>query len=110
MKTPIQTGFIALAFALTFTLGGQSAFAEGDAAAGRIKAETCLGCHAVPNLENTYPMYRVPKVGGQDPAYIVVALKAYKNEQRPHKTMQANAASLSDQDMEDIAAFFASVK
>jgi cytochrome c553 len=81
--------------------------AEGDADAGRRKAETCLGCHASPNAENTYPMYRVPKVGGQHASYLVSALKAYRDGQRPHPTMQANAGSLSDQDIEDIAAYFA---
>ena len=111
MKTLIRSGWVQSSLiAAVFALSGQSALAEGDAAVGRMKAETCLGCHAAENLENTYPMYRIPKVGGQDAAYIVAALKAYKNQQRPHKTMQANAASLSDQDMEDIAAFFASSK
>ena len=84
--------------------------AEGDPESGRMKAETCLGCHAAPNIENTYPMYRVPKVGGQHADYIVLALKAYRDGQRPHMTMQANAAGLSDQDIDDIAAFFASQK
>ncbi len=89
--------------------GTQVAVAEGDPVAGRKKADTCLGCHAAPNFENTYPMYRVPKVGGQHPEYIIAALKAYRDGQRPHMTMQANASNLSDQDIEDIAAFFASV-
>ena len=87
--------------------GIHAAAAAGKAEDGRIKAETCLGCHAAPNIENTYPMYRVPKVGGQHQEYIVNALKAYRDGQRPHMTMHANAASLSDQDIEDIAAYFA---
>jgi cytochrome c553 len=91
-------------------LGAQSARAEGDAQAGQLKAETCLGCHAAPNAENTYPMYRVPKVGGQNAPYIIAALKAYQTGERPHRTMQANTSNLSDQDIEDIAAFFSSVK
>lgn len=91
-------------------LGTQGASAEGDSQAGRLKAETCLGCHAAPNYENTYPMYRVPKVGGQNAPYIVAALKAYQTGERPHKTMQANTSNLSEQDIEDIAAFFSSVE
>jgi len=90
--------------------GTQIAIAEGDPIEGRKKAASCLGCHAAPNFENTYPMFRVPKVGGQHPEYIAAALKAYRDGQRPHKTMQANASDLSDQDIEDIAAFFSSVK
>ena len=88
-------------------LGMTSAQAAGDAAAGKIKANTCLGCHAVPSITNAYPTYHVPKVSGQHADYIVAALKGYKDGSRAHKTMHANAASLSDQDMADIGAFFA---
>lgn len=95
-----------------FTLGLQAlivpaTYADGDAAEGRKKAETCLGCHAAINIENAYPMYRVPKVAGQHPEYIVAALNAYRSGERPHKTMQANAANLTDEDIADIAAYFA---
>ena len=51
-------------------------FAEGDAAAGRLKAEACLGCHAVTGYYNVYPTYHVPKLGGQSHGYIESALKA----------------------------------
>jgi cytochrome c553 len=85
-----------------------TATAAGDADAGRAKAFTCLGCHGVPGYTNAYPTYRVPKLGGQHAQYLVSALKAYQSGQRNHATMQAQAASLSDQDMEDIAAFFSS--
>ena len=80
--------------------------AAGDAAKGRIKAITCMGCHGIPGYHNAYPNYPVPRVGGQHPEYIVIALKAYKSGKRGHKTMQAQAASLSEQDMLDIAAYF----
>lgn len=81
------------------------AFAAGDFEAGRIKANTCMGCHGIPNYNNVYPTYRVPKLGGQSPQLIVHALKAYKSGERPHKTMQAQAANLTEQDMEDIAVY-----
>lgn len=81
------------------------AFAVGDAAAGRVKANTCMGCHGIPNYTNAYPTYRVPKLGGQSEALIVTALKAYKSGERPHQTMRAQAANLSEQDMADIAAY-----
>jgi cytochrome c553 len=79
---------------------------EGDPAQGRIKAETCLGCHAIPSYTNTYPTYHVPKVGGQNEAYIISALIAYRKGNREHGTMHNNALGLSDQDIADIAAFF----
>lgn len=79
----------------------------GDAAAGKWKAETCLGCHAVESYQNVYPTYNVPKLAGQHEAYLVAALKAYRSGERSHRTMQANAANLSDEDIADIAAYLA---
>ena len=95
---------IALSLGLSMTLvpGAQ---ANGDAAAGKLKFDTCTGCHGIPGYNNVYPTYRVPKVAGQNAAYIVAALKGYKNGNRPHKTMQSQAISLNDQDMADIAAY-----
>lgn len=84
--------------------------AAGDAVKGELLAETCMGCHGLPSYNNVYPTYHVPKVGGQHPEYIVAALKAYKSGERKHPTMQAQAAGLSDQQMADIAAYFASFK
>ena len=88
------------------TLASAVARAEGDAKAGQVKSIPCMGCHAIPGYSNVYPTYHVPRVGGQHPEYIVAALKAYKAKQRSHPTMQAQASSLSEQDMNDIAAFF----
>lgn len=82
-----------------------AAVAAGDPEAGRIKANTCMGCHGIPAYNNVYPTYHVPKLGGQSAAYLVEALKAYRSGDRPHPTMRAQASSLSDQDIEDIAAW-----
>lgn len=84
--------------------------AAGDPETGARKAKTCMGCHGIPGYRNAYPSYLVPKVGGQHPEYIISALKDYRSGARQHQTMQAQAAVLSDQDMEDIAAFFAKAK
>lgn len=81
--------------------------AEGSSDAGRKKAETCLGCHGIEGYKNAYPTYPVPKLGGQNAQYIIDALKGYANGDRPHGTMHAQAATLSEQDMADIAAWFA---
>ena len=82
----------------------------GDPEAGRTKAETCLGCHGAADYVNVYPTYHVPKIGGQHEQYLVAALQAYKNKTRSHGTMQANASQLSDEDIADLAAYFASLK
>lgn len=82
--------------------------AAGDTEAGRVKADTCMGCHGIKDYSNVYPSYRVPKLGGQHPEYIVAALKAYKAGDRSHSTMHAQAAQMSEQDMADIAAYLSS--
>ena len=81
--------------------------AAGDVARGEVVALPCLGCHGIPGYQNAHPAYHVPKIGGQSAAYLVSALKAYKSGERDHKTMQAQAHTLSDQDMEDVAAYLA---
>ena len=87
-------------------LSAGNAHAAGDPQAGHMKAQTCLGCHGIPSYSNAYPTYHVPKLAGQHAEYIVAALTAYAAGQRNHETMLANASTLSEQDMADIAAFF----
>lgn len=82
--------------------------AAGDPGKGAALATTCMGCHGIAGYRNAYPSYRVPKLGGQKADYIVLALQGYRAKTRPHPTMQAQVASLSDEDMQDLAAFFAS--
>ena len=104
MKRAIcASGGLALALALTPVGAG----AAGDAQAGKKKAYECLGCHGSAGYGNVYPSYPVPKVGGQQVSYIVAALKAYRSGERRHPTMRAQAMALSEQDMQDIAAYFA---
>ena len=43
------------------------AYAAGDAAKGKVKSITCMGCHGIPGYHNAYPNYPVPRVGGQHP-------------------------------------------
>jgi cytochrome c553 len=76
-----------------------------DVARGAKLAYTCHGCHGIPNYKNAYPVYSVPKLGGQHTAYMVVALTEYQNQNRAHPTMHAQAFSLSDQDKQDLAAY-----
>ena len=86
----------------------QSAHA-GDVAAGKVKAYTCTGCHGIPGYNNVYPTYKVPKINGQNYEYLTAALKAYRNGERHHSTMELQATSLTDEDIEDISAYFASL-
>lgn len=86
-----------------------NAHAAGDKAAGRKLVYTCNGCHGVPGYENAYPRYPVPKIAGQNEQYIINALHGYKSGDRTHPTMVAQAQSLSDKDIEDVAAYLSSL-
>jgi cytochrome c553 len=81
--------------------------AKGSAQAGEKKAAMCIGCHGIPDYKASFPeVYRVPMIAGQGAKYIVSALTQYKKGDRKHPTMRGIAASLSDQDMADLAAFY----
>ena len=97
------------ALALFGILGFSTANAEGDVENGRVLADTCKGCHAVDTYNNVYPTYHVPRIGGQSAAYVEAALKEYRAGNRDHSTMTAQAASYSDRDIADIAAYLASI-
>lgn len=92
----------------SFTLTVESVHASGDAEVGKVKAYTCTGCHGIPGYKNIYPTYKVPKIGGQNYEYLVIALKAYRAGERDHPTMTLQSESLSDKDIEDVSAYFAS--
>lgn len=92
------------------TLLAGGARAAGDPEVGRYQAQTCLGCHGIADYANVYPTYKVPKLAGQHAEYIVSALQAYKAGERSHDTMRAQASALSEEEMQNIAAWFASLE
>lgn len=81
----------------------------GDKAAGRTLVYTCAGCHGIPGYANAYPNYPVPKIAGQNEQYIINALNGYKSGDRSYPTMRAQAESLSEQNIKDIAAYLSSL-
>jgi cytochrome c553 len=95
--------------ALALTLAASPAFAaDGSIDAGRQKNSMCVGCHGIPDYKTAFPVvYSVPRIGGQHAKYLASALAAYKAGDRKHPTMRAIAASLSEQDMADLAAYYA---
>jgi len=80
---------------------------QGDPKHGKAISYTCLGCHGIEGYKNAYPMYSVPKLEGQHPEYLIAALQEYRSGDRAHLTMHSQASTLSDQDIADIAAYFA---
>jgi cytochrome c553 len=99
---------LAVALALTsFLATAQGIAPVGNPVAGQQKDQMCGGCHGIPGWRTAYPeVYPVPMIGGQHPAYIISALQQYKSGARSHPSMRAIAASLSDQDMADLAAYY----
>jgi len=106
----IRANIVVAALCLAATSTGawaQAAAPAGDPAKGREKVQMCQGCHGIPGWRTAYPeVYRVPKIAGQHQAYIVNALKEYKNGDRAHPSMRAIAASLSEADMANLAAYY----
>ena len=106
MQRLLFAALVSLATPLAF--GQQAAPQKGDAdLAHRNKTAMCIGCHGIPGYRTAFPsVYHVPKIAGQQPAYIISALKAYKSGDRSHPSMRGIAASLTDQDMADLAAYY----
>jgi cytochrome c553 len=98
---------LAVLFTAVVLGSGGVTYAAGDAARGKELSYTCLGCHGIESYKNVYPTYSVPELVGQHPEYLAAALKEYRSGERSHGTMHQQAASLSDQDIEDIAQYFA---
>jgi len=98
----------AIASLVLLAAASGAAFGAGDVAAGKEKNSMCAGCHGIPGYRTVYPeTYQVPKIGGQHAQYIVDALKEYQTGDRKLATMRAIAKGLSEQDMEDLAAYYA---
>lgn len=95
------------AVAALATLGLGQAMAAGSAEAGKTKAAVCMGCHGV---DGNSPADMWPKLAGQLPQYISKQLHDFKDGRRANEQMSPMAQPLSDQDIEDLAAFFSTQK
>jgi cytochrome c553 len=106
LKVGLPIGVIAA------TLLATPAFAEkGNAQAAQDKKSMCIGCHGIPGYKASFPtVYSVPKIAGQSEGYLIAALQAYKKGDRKHPTMRGIAETLTDQDMADLAAYYAIAK
>lgn len=71
------------------------------------KVAMCIGCHGIVGYKSSFPeVYRVPMIAGQNAKYIAAALNAYKTGDRKHPTMRGIAEGLSEQDINDISAYY----
>ena len=101
----MKTRVLALLTLSLFTLVSGIASAQGDPEAGQAKSALCATCHG---QDGNSPLPINPKLAGQNAKYMVKQLQDFKSGARPGPTMAAMVLSLSDQDMEDIAAWYAS--
>jgi cytochrome c553 len=102
-ETPLR--IIALAAFAGFALGAQAK----DIAAGKAKAEAvCAACHGKDGVTTIDPSY--PRLAGQHADYLLVALMEYKSGARKNAIMASQATGLSKADMENLAAYYASLK
>jgi cytochrome c553 len=102
-----MTRILLLAAALVAT-NALAQVPAGDPAKGREKTQMCAGCHGIEGWRTAFPeVYHVPRIAGQHEAYIVKALQEYRSGERSHPSMKAIAATLSDKDIADLAAYYA---
>ena len=101
---------IATGIAIGMSLLAGQVMAAGDVAAGQAKAAVCAACHGADGIA-VIPGY--PNLKGQSEQYIVSSINAYKNKERTGglaAVMQAQASMLSDADIANLAAYYASLK
>ena len=96
---------------ISLLAAGFAAAATGANAQDKVGVEgqhaLCIGCHGIPGYKTAFPsVYHVPKIAGQQPGYIVSALKAYKSGARAHPSMRGIAASLTEQEMQKLADYY----
>jgi cytochrome c553 len=108
LLNPIARTLVAAATLFVAAVSAQAQGVTGDVEAGHKKAEMCIGCHGIKGYQNSFPeIHKVPMISGQSGPYIVSALKAYQKGERKHPSMRGIAGSLTEQDMADLAAFYA---
>jgi cytochrome c553 len=101
MKGTLLTLVVVVSFG--FAVAAQAA---GDVQAGKTKAAPCVGCHGA-NGQGVAPN---PGLAGKSEDQLLQAMKDYKSGKRANPVMKSMATPLSDQDMENLAAYFASLK
>ena len=98
---------VALALSLT-SISASASDIKGSASRGREKTQMCAGCHSIEGWRTAFPrVYSAPRLAGQHESYLKKALESYKNGDRSHPSMKAIAGSLSEQDMADLASWYA---
>ena len=93
--------------ALSLSISASLAFAGGDAAAGKARAVICMACHGTEGISVNEIW---PNLAGQKVGYLVKQIKAFRDGKRQDPTMFPMVQSLTDQDIDNLAAYFSSLK
>lgn len=110
LAKPARAALVVAMAVSNWTLAQAQSAPQGQAAAGEQKTAMCVGCHGIVGYKTGFPVvHHVPKLYGQNARYIATALAEYKQGDRKHPSMRAVAQTLSEQDMADLGAYFASV-
>jgi cytochrome c553 len=94
-----------LSLMFAFAMNTSSVAQSGDAEAGKQKSATCTACHGV---DGNSPVDQFPKIAGQVPGYIAAQLASFKSGERENPIMAGMVGALSEQDMADLDAYYAS--
>jgi cytochrome c553 len=86
---------------------GAGTCAAGDVKAGRMKAQMCQACHGLDGLSKVPD---APNIAGQVEPYLTAQLQAFKSGARKSEAMSLVAASLSEKDIDDLAAYFSAIE
>ncbi len=98
---------LAFAFCVGLTLVQTPSAQAADAAAGREKAKACRTCHGIDGVARI-PI--APHIAGESQIYLATQLKAFRSGKRTHEIMSVIAGQLSDEDIDDLAAWYASIE
>lgn len=100
----------ALLIAMASVQSSMAQTVEGNAANGQQKVAQCIGCHGLGGYQASFPqVYRVPMIAGQGAKYLAAALTAYQKGERRHPTMRGVTSNLNEQDIADLAAYYATL-
>ena len=94
-------------FLMVFLSASAAAVAQGDIAAGKARASSCMGCHGSMGVSSN-PAW--PNLAGQNRLYLEKQLQAFRDGNRQDPTMSAMARSLTDTDISNLAAYYSSLK
>ena len=98
---------LTLSIAIILSTFASASFA-GDAAAGKAKSVTCAGCHGTNGISNNPKVW--PNLAGREEAEIASALQMYRDGRRKHAVMSIMAKNLTDDEIDNLAAYFSSQK